>query len=381
MKTFALVAGEQSGDNLAEGLIIELKTLYPDARFIGVGGKKMQQAGLESLADMELLSVMGFIEPIPRIPKLLALRKQIINTCIEQKVDAFIGIDAPAFNTGLEKRLKQKGITTIHYVCPSVWAWREKRIFSIKKAVDLMLTLFPFEAEFCQQHGIKAHCVGHPLAEKFPHQPNKEQALTTLGLSENKQQPLIALMPGSRASEVGQLLPDFIQAALYIRSKINARFILPIANEKVASLIQSTLLEHLDDSNRQWLEVTREPASVAMSAADCCLMASGTVTLEGLFCKVPMVAAYRFNAITYQIAKRLVKTEFVTLPNILAKKEWVPEFIQHFTPEQLGEAVIERVENQELRDAIQSAFEQLHQAVDLGGDKMAANVIYKHLEG
>ncbi|MDY7024776.1 MAG: lipid-A-disaccharide synthase [Pseudomonadota bacterium] len=372
MTTIMIVAGEQSGDNLGEGLIQELSQLLPDTRFIGIGGGKMQAAGLEPLADMELLSVMGFIEPIPRIPKLFALRQSLIDTAVKSNIDVFIGIDAPAFNTGLERKLKERGIRTVHYVSPSVWAWRKGRIHAIKQAVDLMLTLFPFESSFYQEHQIPSVCVGHPLAEKFPMQPDKAAARAQLGLQQEGEEelPVFAIMPGSRRSEVKQLLPDFLKTTALISQALpQAMFILPVANSKVAPDIQALLADYPQ------VQTTDRPAAVAMTAADVCLMASGTVTLEGLFCKVPMVAAYRFNWLTYQVAKRLVKTDFVTLPNILAGKEWVPEYIQEFTPRQLADAMLERYQNVDQRQAIIEAFYTLHQSVNLGGDKVAAQAV------
>ena len=330
----ALVAGEASGDILGSGLMQALKAQHPDIEFMGVGGPRMEAQGLPSYFPMERLSVMGLFEVLGRLVELLLRRRRLVRTLIAERPDVFIGIDAPDFNLGLELKLRRAGIRAVHYGSPSVWAWRQKRVFKIREACDLMLTLFPFEAQFYQQHAVPVRFVGHPLANSIALEVDRAGARQALGLDPDAT--VVALMPGSRGGEVSRLGPLFLQAAALLnRQRPGLRFVLPCA-----SAPRRDQLEQMLAGQDLHLELLDGRSHEALAACDAVLIASGTATLEALLHKRPMVVAYRVANMTYRILKRLVKSTFFSLPNLLAGRQLVPEFIQdEATAEALAEAV------------------------------------------
>ncbi|MGK0405419.1 MAG: lipid-A-disaccharide synthase [Oleispira sp.] len=368
----AIVVGETSGDMLGIGLMKALKKHYPDATFEGIGGPLMEAEGFKSFVAMERLAVMGLVEILGRLFELLKVRKKLVQHWQESPPDVFIGIDAPEFNTQLEYQLKQSGIKTVHYVSPSVWAWRPKRIHKIKKSVDLMLTLFPFEAKFYQQHDVPVSFVGHNLADNIPFENNPEDARQVFHIEQGKK--VVCLMPGSRGSEVEKLCPVFIQAAaLVFKHNPNVRFILPAANEVRKQQIEKLI----DDANLVVnIDVIDGDSKTCMQAADVILLASGTATLEGLLLKKPMVVSYIVSPITWMIMRRLLKQDFISLPNLLAGREVVPEIIQEqATADNLANALNERLEDEKVIHQLQETFLFIHKQLKRGADEQAALAI------
>lgn len=363
----ALVAGEASGDILGAGLMQALKAQYPQIEFIGVGGPLMQAQGLTSYFPMERLSVMGLVEVLGRLPELLSRRKRLINTLITEKPDVFIGIDAPDFNLTLELKLRQAGIKTVHYVSPSVWAWRQKRVLKIREACDLMLTLFPFEAQFYQDHQVPVRFVGHPLADAIPQQADRAAARDALNLSND--QPVVALLPGSRGGEVARLGSLFLDAAVRLRTlRPGIQFVLPCSSpERRAQLEQ--LLVGRDLS----LTLLDGRSHEALAACDAVLIASGTATLEALLYKRPMVVAYKVAPLTYRILKRLVTSAYISLPNLLAERLLVPEMIQDAaTPEALAQLLAPLLDGGEVQT---EGFDVIHRALRRDASVQAATAV------
>ena len=363
----ALVAGEASGDILGAGLMQALKAQYPQIEFIGVGGPLMQAQGLNSYFPMERLSVMGLVEVLGRLPELLSRRKRLINTLITAKPDVFIGIDAPDFNLTLELKLRQAGIKTVHYVSPSVWAWRQKRVLKIREACDLMLTLFPFEAQFYQDHQVPVRFVGHPLADTIPQQADRAAARDALNLSHD--QPVVALMPGSRGGEVSRLGSLFLDAAVRLRTlRPGIQFVLPCSSpERRAQLEQ--MLVGLDLP----LTLLNGRSHEALAACDAVLIASGTATLEALLYKRPMVVAYKVAPLTYRILKRLVTSAYISLPNLLAERLLVPEMIQDAaTPEALAQLLAPLLDGGQVQT---EGFDVIHRALRRDASVQAAPAV------
>jgi lipid-A-disaccharide synthase len=354
-----------------------LKKHYPDATFEGIGGPLMVAEGFKSFVAMERLAVMGLVEILGRLFELLKVRKKLVQHWQENPPDVFIGIDAPEFNTQLEYKLKQSGIKTVHYVSPSVWAWRPKRIHKIKKSIDLMLTLFPFEAKFYQQHDVPVSFVGHNLADNIPFENDPEEGRQVFNIEQGKK--VVCLMPGSRGSEVEKLCPVFIQAAeLVFKHNPNVRFILPAANE-----VRKQQIEKLIDDAKLVVnvEVIDGDSKACMQAADVILLASGTATLEGLLLKKPMVVSYIVSPITWMIMRRLLIQDFVSLPNLLAGREVVPEILQEqATAENLANALNERLEDEKLIHQLQETFLFIHKQLKRGADEQAALAIMNLLE-
>ncbi|MDG9929483.1 MULTISPECIES: lipid-A-disaccharide synthase [unclassified Pseudomonas] len=365
----ALVAGEASGDILGAGLMQALKARHPHVEFIGVGGPRMEAEGLVSAFPMERLSVMGLVEVLGRLCELLGRRRRLIRDLIAAKPDVFIGIDAPDFNLTLELKLCQAGIRTVHYVSPSVWAWRQKRVLKIREACDLMLTLFPFEARFYLDHQVPVRFVGHPLANTIPLQADRAGARETLGLAADES--VVALLPGSRGSEVARLGELFLDAAERLRAlRPGVQFVLPCANAERRAQLEAMLagrnlpLRLLDGRSHE-----------ALAACDAVLIASGTATLEALLHKRPMVVAYKVAPLTYRILRRLVKSPYISLPNLLAERMLVPELIQDAaTPDALAHALAPLLDD----GAVQTeGFDVIHRALRQDASQQAADAVLK----
>nr|WP_183166718.1 lipid-A-disaccharide synthase [Azomonas macrocytogenes] len=369
----ALVAGEASGDILGAGLMQALKKHHPHIEFIGIGGPRMQAQGLDSYFPQERLAVMGLVEVLGRLPELILRRHRLLNTLIESRPDVFIGIDAPDFNLGLELRLRKAGIRTVHYVSPSVWAWRQKRVFTIRDACDMMLTLLPFEARFYEEHRVPVRFVGHPLADIIPLEADRQAARGALNLPQD--QLVVALMPGSRGGEVARLGELFFEAARLLRAnRPNVRFIVPCANQARRQQLEQMLIGK-DDLP---LTLFDGRSHEVLAACDAVLIASGTATLEAMLYKRPMVVAYRVSPMTYRIAKRLVKTPFFSLPNLLAGRMLVPELIQDdATPQAMFELLSPLLEKGELQTA---SFAAMHKALRCNASERAADVVL-HVAG
>jgi lipid-A-disaccharide synthase len=362
----ALVAGEASGDILGSGLMRAIKARHPDAEFIGVGGPLMEAQGMTSYFPMERLSVMGLVEVLGRLKELLARRKLLIQTLIDEKPDVFIGIDAPDFTLNIELKLRQAGIKTVHYVSPSVWAWRQKRVLKIREGCDLMLTLLPFEARFYEEQGVPVRFVGHPLADTIPLQADQLAARAALGLGEG---PVVALMPGSRGGEVGRLGALFFDAAeRLVAVRPDIRFVLPCASPQRREQIQQLL-----QGRELPLTLLDGQSHVALAACDAVLIASGTATLEALLYKRPMVVAYRLAPLTYWILKRMVKSPYVSLPNLLAQRLLVPELLQDAaTAEGLAQTLLPLLDN---GDAQTAGFDAIHRTLRRDASNQAAEAV------
>ena len=349
----AIIAGELSGDQLGGPLVKLLKKQYPNAIIEGIAGPKMQEEGCYSLHSMDILSVMGIFEVIKHLPKILRVRREVIRYFTKNKPDIFIGIDAPDFNLHVEKKLKQQGVKTIHYVSPSVWAWREGRIKKIKQATDTVLAILPFEEDFYAKHEHRAVFVGHPLATKIPLEINKLQAKKKLELSQDE--PIVALLPGSRKQEVELLLPVILDACSLLKKKYNVacQFILPIAK----ATLQNTFNEHLDIIKELNINVIQQQSDMALAAADLAIVASGTATLEAMLYKTPMSVVYKVNGLTKIIYKFLLKIKYFSLPNILAEKPIINEFMQEqCTAENIAKDILDLHENTAQYDEIVNQF-------------------------
>lgn len=370
-RLFALVAGEDSGDQLGAGLITALRTRFPDARFVGVGGPRMGQAGFEAWYDIGELSVMGVAEVVRHLPRLLRLRAALARRIVNLRPDAFIGIDAPDFNLGLEKKLKQAGIRTVHYVSPSVWAWREKRAEKIGHSADCVLCLFPMEPAIYAKHGVNARFVGHPLADQFPLQPNRDAARHELGLRADA--PVLAVLPGSRLSEIHRLGATFLAAAQRVTAEIpQLQVVIPVANPRCRAALEKLLPRHAATPAPKLLD---GHAHRALMAADVALLASGTAALEAMLAKRPMVVGYRIAPLTYAIVKglRILKTSLYSLPNVLVGAPLVPELMQRdCTPARLGDAVLAWLRDPVRRDALAEEFKRAHLALYAGSGAATA---------
>jgi len=375
--TIAIIAGEASGDILGAGLIRSLRQRYPNARFVGIGGDEMIAEGFHSLVPMERLSVMGLVEVLGRIRELFSIRSRLLDYFFTTPPDVVIGIDSPDFTLAIERRCREAGIPSVHYVSPSVWAWRQKRIFKIAKSVDLMLTLFPFEARFYEEHQVPVAFVGHPLADRIPMDPDTRAARESLGLELDK--PVLAVLPGSRGGEVERLGTLFLEASRWLQARRpDIQLVIPCVNRDRERQVQG-LVESLEVK----LPVTlvRGRSREVMAASDVVLLASGTATLEAMLLKKPMVVGYRLSNFSYKLLSRLVKVPWVALPNLLAQKSLVPELLQDdATPESLGAAVLERLENEQERADLKQAFSELHQSLKQNADERAAMAISELLE-
>lgn len=375
---FGLVSGEISGDNLGAALMRSLKVSYPDASFVGVGGPQMITEGMSSECDIEELSVNGFIDPLKRLPTLLRILFKTRDKIIESNATCFVGIDFNFFNLLLAGMLKKRGIKTVHYVSPTVWAWRKGRIKSIAKKIDLMLTLYPFELDIYQKNNIKAVFVGHPKADEISllEDPDKLVSVRKFyNIKENEK--VVAILPGSRGSEVAYSAPDFLNAAeMMLAKQPNLRFLIPAANEK-----RKAQLNELLQDRRLPLELSVGDARNMMLAADVILVNSGTATLEAMLLKKPMVMSYRLGRFTYAIVSRLVDSKFFALPNILSQKSLVPELIQDdASPEALSSAVLSLLESVD-HSGLLNEFDAIHRSLRKNAAKEAAAAIEELIEG
>lgn len=367
-----IIAGEPSGDAIAAGLIAALRQRVPDAVFEGIAGPRMQAAGCVSLAPMEQLSVMGLAEVLGHLPGLLALRRRMRRHFIAERPDIFIGVDAPDFNLGLERRLKQAGIPVLHYVSPSVWAWRQYRVRKIAASTDCILTLFPFEERFYHDHDVQARFVGHPLADRIADNVDRQQARDHLQLDHAGT--LVALLPGSRVGEVRRLAPDFIRAAAWCAGqRPDLRFVVPLATPRCRRAFEQALADVGADLPLTLLD---GQGLEAMAAADAVLLASGTATLECLLLKRPMAVAYRVAPLTYQLARRLVRTGYFSLPNLLADRPPVREFIQHaVTTENLGRELLALLTDTRRIADMMEQFNRIHTTLRRNASQVAADTV------
>jgi lipid-A-disaccharide synthase len=380
---FALVAGEASGDALGAGLVRALRERFPDAEFAGVCGPAMRDAGVEAWADASELAVMGLAEVLSHLPRLLRLRRDLRERVLAWKPDAFIGIDAPDFNLGLERWLKRRGLRTVHYVSPSVWAWRESRAAKIGASADRVLCLFPMEPPIYAQHGVDAVFVGHPLADAIPLDPDRAAARAALGLAVHD--PVLALLPGSRLGEIERMLPVFLEAADGVAAELpELKVLVPAANAACRAAIERIANgAPLPTSRRErgeapFVHILDGEAQRAMIASDVVLLASGTAALEAMLCKRPMVVGHRISPLTHAIVRRLglLKSRFVSLPNILAGEALVPELLQDDcnAPELRG-AVLAWFRNPEAVIALRPRFRALHEALRRDASARAADAV------
>jgi lipid-A-disaccharide synthase len=374
-----IVAGEASGDILAAGLIKQLKKQYPNATFEGIAGPKMQAQGCQSLFDMEELSVMGLVEVLSRIRRLMFVRKTLLNHFLANPPDVFIGVDAPDFNLGLELKLKKQGIKTVQYVSPTVWAWREKRIFKIAKATNLVLSIFPFEKQVYDKHHIPCEYVGHTMADDIAIKPDIQKARLSLKLKENAT--VLALLPGSRKREVDTLLDVFIQSCLLLKSDIaDLKVLIPVVNRQRKDQVDQYIQTHNPNLS---IQVVIGHAREVMIASDAVLLASGTATLEAMLCKKNMVTAYKLSGITYQMMKWLYKAKYFALPNVLADEKLIPELLQNdVTPQRISELLLPMLslQSDDEQQALITKFETLHESLKKDADVQSAAAVANLIE-
>lgn len=374
----AIVAGEASGDLLGAGLIEALRARWPDAEFAGVGGDRMRQAGFEAWHDAGELAVMGLAEVLRHLPRLLRLRRRLRERVLAWAPDVFVGIDAPDFNLGVERWLKARGVRTVHYVSPSVWAWREGRAAKIGRSADVVLCLFPMEPAIYARHGVDARFVGHPLADAMPLQPDRAAARAHLGLPEDV--PVLALLPGSRTGEIERLGEAFLGAAARVlRATRGLRVVAPMADARARSTFEAVLARSPErDAVEAGLDIVDGDARTVMIASDVVLLASGTATLEAMLAKRPMVVGYRVAPTTYRLVKGLgmLKVSRYALPNILAGEALVPELMQDdCTPDALADVVLGWLRDPAAAAALEPRFMNLHHALRRDASAQAAEAI------
>ncbi|EHU0382643.1 lipid-A-disaccharide synthase [Vibrio cholerae] len=365
-----IVAGELSGDTLGEGFIKAIRARYPDAEFVGIGGPKMNALGCQSLFDMEELAVMGLVEVLGRLPRLLKVKAELVKYFTANPPDVFVGIDAPDFNLRLELSLKQAGIKTVHYVSPSVWAWRQNRIHGIAAATHLVLAFLPFEKAFYDKFNVPCEFIGHTLADSIPLASDQLAARQLLGLDEQRR--WLAVLPGSRGSEMKMLAEPFIATCQKLQARYpDLGFVVALVNAKRRAQFEQAWQQVAPELNFVLVDDT---ARNVITAADAVMLASGTVALECMLLKRPMVVGYRVNAFTAFLAKRLLKTPYVSLPNILAGEELVKELLQdHCTVDNLYHEVSRLLESD--NQALMDKFTEMHQWIRKDADQQAAQAV------
>jgi lipid-A-disaccharide synthase len=372
----ALVAGEASGDLLGGLLLDGLKARWPDAQFVGIGGAQMQKRGLQAWWPSEKLAVRGYIEVLRHYREILGIRNQLKARLLQERPDVFIGIDAPDFNLDLERDLKAQGIKTVHFVSPSIWAWRPERIEKIRAAVDHVLCIFPFEKKLYDDAGLAASYVGHPLASVIPMQPDRAAARTLLGLAQSDT--VIAMLPGSRADEVKYLAQRYFEALAPVNTHHSAiKFIVPCIPALKAQISRAAQKAGV----LQQVQLLDGQSHAALAACDVALVASGTATLEAALFKRPMVIAYNMHWISWQIMRRKQLQPWVGLPNILCGEFVVPELLQDkATPHALAAALIQWLQSPEKIQALQQRFTALHQELLRDTPQLASHAIAHLLE-
>jgi lipid-A-disaccharide synthase len=369
----ALVAGEASGDQLGAALVEKLKLQHPEARFVGIGGERMRATGVDCWWDCSELSLFGLFEVAAHLPRLFRLRRELLQRLLQPRPDVFVGIDAPDFNLGLEIKLKTAGIRTVHYVSPTVWAWRSGRVKKIARAADRVLCLFPFEPAFYADHGVQAVYVGHPMADQIEGRPDARQARANLGLDLDR--PVLALLPGSRMSEVSRLSVPMLEAAgLLRRHRPQLQVVTALANDRVSEAFREFLAQSGMTDVREVLGQARN----VLAAADVVLCASGTATLETLLVNRPLVMAYKLAPATYHMAKhlRLIKRQFFSLPNILAQQALIPELIQdEVSGASLAAAALRWLDDPQAVADLQLRFDSLHRELRCDASSRAAEAV------
>jgi len=373
MAVIGIVAGEASGDLLGSHLIRALKKQRPDLQFIGIAGPKMQAEGAVSLFPMERLAVRGYFEVLKHLLGILRIRRELLAHFKRNPPDLFIGIDAPDFNLGLERMLKASGVKTVHYVSPSIWAWRKGRMDKIKSAASHILALFPFEVPLYEQAGVPATYVGHPLADVLPMDPDKARAQEELKLPPDRL--VFALLPGSRQSELDYMAELYVRSASLIHRQMpNAHFLVPVVSKETRWKFQAAIAKH--HAEELPINILFGHSHLAMEAADAIIVASGTATLEAALLKKPMVITYRMSPLSWQILRHMNYLPYVGLPNILAGKFVVPELLQNnATPEKITEEVLKLVADKKAADTIRHEFEQIHLTLRQNTEEKAAQAI------
>ena len=374
-----LVAGELSGDILGASLMRALKARYPGVAFRGIGGPRMLAEGIDSRFPLETLSVMGLVEVLKHLPRLIGVRRELRRDALAWQPDIMLGIDAPDFNLGLERQLREAGITTAHYVSPSVWAWRQGRVKGIAKSVDAMLTFLPFEATFYVRHRVPVAFVGHPLADDLPLETDRVAMRRELGLPEEGE--LLALLPGSRANEIRFLGATFLDAAAHLcQARPGLRVVVPAATPQRRSELEALVAGYPELAGR--LTLLDGQSREAMVAADAVLLASGTAALEAMLCHRPMLVAYKMAPTTHWLAKRLVKTEWISLPNLIAGEALVPELIQDAaSPEAIADSLRAMLADAAGRAALEARFAEMHAGLQRGASERAVDAIAALIAG
>ncbi|WP_299310735.1 lipid-A-disaccharide synthase [uncultured Halomonas sp.] len=373
VKRVYLVAGELSGDILGAGLMRALKARHPGVEFRGIGGPRMIAEGIDSRFPLETLSVMGLVEVLRHLPGLIRVRRALRADALAWRPDIMVGIDAPDFNLGLERQLREAGLTTAHYVSPSVWAWRQGRVKGIARSVDAMLTFLPFEAAFYARHRVPVAFVGHPLADELPLENDRVAMRAALGLPAEGE--VLALLPGSRANEIRFLGVTFLEAAERLcAARADLHIVVPAATPRRRAELETLLEAHPDLAER--LTLLDGQAREAMVASDAVLLASGTAALEAMLCHRPMLVAYRMAPATHWLARRLVKTEWISLPNLIARETLVPELIQEAaSPEAIADRLGAMLEDAPGRAALEARFAAMHEGLQRDASRRAAEAI------
>jgi len=376
--TVAIVAGEPSGDLLGGMLVAALQRLDPSLRFVGVAGPRMQAAGVEALFPMQKLAVRGYVEVLRHYLEIVGIRRSLRTRWSKDHPDLFIGVDAPDFNFGLEAALRRQGIPTVHFISPSIWAWRPKRMRRIRAAVSHMLALFPFEASIYEQAGVPVTFVGHPLADVLPQHPDRVAAREQLRLP--AQAPVIALLPGSRVSELQHMADLFVRtAALVAERRPEVLFVVPMVNRETRSLFEAAISRH--GPHPENLQLLFGHAHDALTAASIALVASGTATLEAALLGCPMVITYRMSALSWRLMWPQRRLPYVGLPNILAGEFIVPELLQHdATPENLAQALLNLLNDSVVRTRVEERFAAFRSSLRRDAASTAARAIMPLLQ-